>query len=125
MTTTPENKGDRRTADAALLALIQTIHDDIKKLDERVIGLDSRLTKHITDETMEIAQELHKLMKDAFPEGDPTGHRKHHEAVIAKAEARAEFWKKLSFEISKGGLLGFLTWALYALWQYFLQGPHK
>lgn len=125
MTQQQEPLVERRQETAAVLALVQAIHDEIKTIQQNLDKLDSRLTKHMTDETMELAQEISRLMADAFPEGDPKGHRKHHEAVIAKAEARAEFWKKLSFEISKGGLLGFLTWALYALWQYFLQGPHK
>lgn len=116
---------EQRVDSALLLALVQTVHDDVKSFHTSLSALDARLTKHMTDETMELAQEITKLMADAFPEGDPKGHRKLHEAAIEKAMARAEFWKKMTFEICKGGLLGFAVWALLSLWNTFLQGPHK
>jgi len=116
---------ERRAETSALLALVQTIHDDIKNIHTNIDNLDKRLSKHMTDETMELAAEITKLMKEAFPEGDPKGHRKHHEAVIAKAEARAAFWKKMLEEISKYGLLGFLGWLATVAWSAFVQGPTK
>ena len=114
-----------RTETAVLLALVQTVHDDVKSLHTNITALDIRLTKHMTDETMELAHEISKLMAEAFPEDDPKGHRKHHESVIAKAEARAAFWKKLLEEISKYGLIGFVGWLVTLAWSGFVQGPHK
>jgi hypothetical protein len=64
-------------------------------------------------------------MADAFPEADPVGHRKHHEAVIKAAEDRAAFWAKMRFELTRWGLIGFVAWAGTQLWQAALQGPHK
>lgn len=116
---------ERRSETSAHLALVQTVHDDVKTLHTNISALDHRLTKHMTEKTMELAREISKLMSDAFPEGDPTGHRKHHEAVIAKAEARAKFWQKMLYEITKYGLMGFIGWLAVTAWQAFLQGPHK
>lgn len=116
---------ERRAETSVMLALVQTVHDDVKKLQQNHVDLDHKLTQHMTEGTMELAREISKMMVDAFPEGDPKGHRKHHEAVIAKAEARAAFWKKMLEEISKYGLLGFLGWLVTLAWSGFIQGPHK
>lgn len=121
----PGHFPERRAETSALLALVQTVHDDVKNLHTNINDLNNRLTAHMTDETMELAREISKMMADAFPEGDPKGHRKHHEAVIAKAEARAAFWKKMLEEISKYGLLGFFGWLVTLAWSGFVQGPHK
>ena len=113
---------ERRSESSALLALVQLVHDDVKQFDEK-------LTRHMTNETMELAAEISALMQSAFPEGDPLGHRKHHEAVIRAAEAKAIFWTKMRDEILSKGLLGImglmLVWAGRALWVAFLQGPGK
>lgn len=116
---------ERRAETTILLAIVQNIHDDVKSLHTNVSALDQRLTRHMTEETMELAQEIARLMSAAFPEGDPTGHRKHHEAVIAKAESRAKFWQKMLEEITKYGLIGLLGWLAITAWSAFLQGPHK
>lgn len=120
-----EHLPERRTETSVLLALVQNVHEDIKTVHRNVKSLDSRLSKHMTEETMELAQEISKLMAAAFPEGDPSGHRKHHEAVIANAEARAAFWRKMLDEITKWGLFGVLGWLASVAWSAFLQGPHK
>lgn len=125
MTPTPDPLPERRQETSVLLALVQTVHDDVKDLHDKINELDGRLSRHMTDETMELAAEITRLMADAFPEGDPKGHRKHHEAVIAKAEARAAFWRKMVEELTKYGLIGFLVWLATSAWQAFLQGPHK
>lgn len=121
----PGHFPERRSETSALLALLQTVHDDVKAMHQNYVDLDHKLTQHMADETMELATEIAKVMSDAFPEGDPKGHRRHHEAVIAKAEARAAFWKKLLEEISKYGLIGFLGWLVTLAWSGFVQGPHK
>jgi len=60
-----------------------------------------------------------------FPTDDPEGHRVWHESEIQRVKDRAEFWKKMTYELSKYGLIGFLGWTAYALWQAFLHGPGK
>jgi hypothetical protein len=109
---------DRRANDGPVMLLLQSLHDKQDRMEER-------LTTHMANETGELAVEVARLMAQAFPDGDPDGHRRHHEAVIAKAEARAEFWRKMAYEITKYGLLGFIGWLGVTTWQAFLQGPHK
>lgn len=106
---------DRRKNDAVLLFLVQQIHDGQAALNKQFV-------KHTTED---LPATLADLIKSSFPDGDPDGHRRHHEAVIRKAEERAEFWATMRKELGKYGLIGFIGWAGYALWQAFLLGPKK
>lgn len=107
---------ERRTETTALLTLVNLIHDNLR-------SLDAKLTSHIADEPHQTAQEVAKIMQLAFPDGDAAGHREAHEDQIRIYKDRADFWKKMLFEVSKWGLLGVLGWAGYALWKAFLAGP--
>jgi hypothetical protein len=113
-----EQLAERRPPSAELLELVKQVHDN-------QLAMDAKLTKHMTEETVELAEAIASLMKDAFPEGDPGGHRRHHELVIKAAEEKAEFWQKMRIALSQYGLLGFAGWAFWVLWAAFLQGPHK
>lgn len=108
---------DRRTQpdESAFMFMLRQIHDTIEKMD-------NKLTSHIADETEVLAREIARHMHIAFPEGDPEGHRRHHEAVIRKAEKSAEFWETMAKEVSKWGLIGFLGWIGIALYRHFLEG---
>ena len=92
-----------RTERDAIILLLQVVHDKIESMDEK-------LSNHINDEPLTLAEEIAKLMNKSFPQGDPEGHRAYHEDSIKRAEANAEFWSKMRFEISKWGLIGFLGW---------------
>lgn len=120
-----EHLPERRTETSALLVLVQAVHDDVKLVHGDLENFNKRFGEHMATETLELTKVMERLLTSAFPEGDATGHRKHHEAVIAKAEARAAFWRKMAEEITKYGLIGFLGWLAVTAWQAFLQGPHK
>jgi hypothetical protein len=109
---------ERRHGPTELLELVRIIHDN-------QLLIDAKLTRHMDTETEELAEAITRLMADAFPAGDPSGHRRHHELVIKQAEERAAFWRVMRIEIGKWGLIGFLGWAVFALWQALLNGPHK
>jgi hypothetical protein len=110
---------DRHQSSAhEMLELIRIIHNNQAEMDRK-------LTLHMKNETQELAEAITKLMSEAFPQGDPYGHRKHHEMVIQQAEERAAFWRTMRVELGKWGLVGFAGWAVYALWQAFLQGPRQ
>jgi len=87
----------------AIIMLLKVVHDKIETMD-------TKLTQHIHDETLSLAEEIASLMIKSFPEGDPDGHRKYHELSLKRAKASADFWEKMRFEISKWGLIGFTGW---------------
>ena len=101
-----------------MLELVKTIQSDVNSMRET-------LKTHIETEPKEWASVLAELMQKSFPEGDPEGHRRFHEASIKKAEDSAVFWGKMRYEITRYGVFGFLGWASYQLWLAFLHGPHK
>jgi hypothetical protein len=63
------------------------------------------------------------LDKDGKP--DTSGHRSYHEALIEQAKNRTDFWRKMTFELTKYGLIGFAVWAAIQLWAAFVKGPVK
>jgi NTP pyrophosphatase (non-canonical NTP hydrolase) len=114
---------DRRAPSSELLVLIQQIHDNQMLMHADQKEMDRKLTKHMTEETQELAEAIVKLQGIAFPEGDTDGHRRAHEAWINKANKSAEFYDKMKTALAQYGLLAFAGWAAYALWNSFLQGP--
>lgn len=113
----PDTQIDRRAADPALI-MMQQIYAKQKELD-------CKMTEHMALQKQALAEAIAKLMAEAFPEGDPDGHRRHHELVIKAAEERAAFWAQMRAKLTEWGLIGIAGWAAYALWAAFLQGPHK
>lgn len=106
-----------------MVALIHLIHSDVKAVKQNVSDLDTKLDNHMKDETLELAEAIAAIMNKSFPEGDPHGHRRHHEASIKAAEDKAEFWKKMKEEISKYGLIGLIGWMSVVAWAAFVKGP--
>lgn len=104
---------DRRKPSAELLMLVQEVQGNQIEISRKLDAVPG-----------DIAAALAILMKDAFPEGDPDGHRKHHEAVIKAAEEKAEFWKKMRVSVSTWGLLGVLGWLGIMAWNGFIQRLH-
>ncbi len=113
---------ERRTEDLALKDLVKQVHDD-------VLTMRAELSAHVADEPRRLADAVEaavsRSLERAFPAGDADGHKRYHEATIAKLEARAAFWKKMAFEVSKYGLLGLLGWLAVTAWTAFLHGPGK
>ena len=102
---------ERRQNQRILFDLIQQQNTKIDKLTEFVRTSTSAQAQHL------------ESLASGFPDGDPAGHRRYHEAEIKRIEARAEFWSKLRLSVTQWGLLGFLGWALVSLWLEFLKGP--
>ena len=73
------------------------------------------LHDHISTEPKEWAKVLSDLMSKSFPDGDPEGHRRYHEAILKEAEKKAEFWVDMSDKLKKWGLIGFALWAIKVL----------
>lgn len=102
----------------AIYNLLSSIHSDLQEVK-------TILDNHINTEPQEWAAVLDKLSAKAFPGGDPEGHRKYHEDEMKYMEARADFWKKMLFEVTKYGLMGVLGWLAYTVWVAFIHGPQK
>ena len=100
-----------------LLELVKQVHASQKDLEKK-------LTRHMTDETDELAAAIARLMADAFPESDPSGHRLHHELVIKQAEEKAKFWAEMRMAAAKWAGLGLLGFLATAIWTQVLKGPH-
>ncbi len=96
------------TQESAVLLLVQTIQTDVHEMKDT-------LKKHIETEPAEWAAQLRDLMNDAFPAGDPSGHRRFHEAQIKSAEDKAAFWAEMRKSITKWGIFGFTLWAIKTL----------
>ena len=107
---------ERRANDSLMVLLMQEVH---KKIEE----MDKKLTQHMSEETLLLAEEIAKLINKAFPGEDPLGHRIYHETQMQAAADRAAFWKAMRIEIGKWGIIGLLGWMLYAAWIAFLKGP--
>lgn len=94
--------------------------------DLQVKFLEPEIRRIVKEEFVQVAE----LAMAAFPlniEGEPDvqGHRSFHETLIARNQTRIDFWRKMTFELTKWGLLGFLGWMVYQLWMAFLRGPVK
>jgi hypothetical protein len=86
-----------------------------EELERRLAKFEDKMMLHMD---VKFAQ-LHKLITDAFPTGDPHGHRMAHEKMIRDADG----WSKIKGEIlSKfltGGLWLAAGYLAFAVWQAF------
>jgi hypothetical protein len=72
------------------------------------------VTERKVDEVIRRVDDLHK----AFPGGDWEGHRRYHEELIRKMEARSEFYEDLRSELARKGIWAVLGLVGLAMWQY-------
>ena len=114
-----ELTNERRSSDnPALLVLVQTVHEDVK-------AFKKQLDEQRHSEMLALSEAVTDLMIKSFPEGDASGHRLMHEKQMQALENRAEFWKKMLFEVSKYGLIGVIGWMALKLWTAVIAGPGK
>ncbi|WP_417070840.1 hypothetical protein [Niveibacterium terrae] len=95
-------------------------HIFLELLKEQGAKLD-RIADELRAHTQSEAQRM-LAIEQGFPDDDPSGHRAYHEAIIRRAEQRAEFWQKLSVELAKWGLIGFLGWLAVAAYHEAMKG---
>lgn len=86
-----EQDHKRRATDPVLDA----IHDLKQSFDVR----HEENTGHM--ESLEV--KVDKVLA-GFPDGDPASHRKFHEALIAKAQAREKFWNDMRAKLIERGI---------------------
>lgn len=114
---TPVHPEMERRANDSLVVLL------MKQVYEKIEAMDQKLSEHMTNETLVLAEEIAKLMHSAFPQDDPYGHRIYHESQMQAIADKAAFWKSMRIEIAKYGLIGLLGWLIYIAWIAFLKGP--
>ena len=107
---TREESHDRRRFDphynclTEILATVNRIRDEVNALHairDEVAGLQETLERHVEDEKA--------ICKTAFPDGDPDGHRRAHEAAIRLAEERADFWQKMRIKAGEMTVWAFIA----------------
>lgn len=84
-------------------------------LEDRVSKMEDRLTVHMDLKF----DQMHRLIADAFPNGDPHGHRLAHEKQIEDAEGWKAIRRELITQVAKGGVLVAAGWLMLAIWQAF------
>lgn len=69
--------------------------------------------------------ELESLIRDGFPGGDPTTHRRVHEGYIRDADDRAALWKSVKEKIVSGAVYAALVAVAMAVWQWIKSEAQK
>lgn len=86
-----------------------------EEVERRVSKMEEKLLLHMDTR---FAQ-LHKLITDAFPNGDPHGHRMFHEKSIKDADAWARIRGEVLSKFLTSGLWVAAAWLAFAVWQSF------
>ena len=119
----------RRQSDLLTYELIAhkvaRIAQDMDKIAASVSALELTFANHAASTLVEREQIIADLLAKSFPDGDPDGHRRHHEASIKKAEDQAKMWADIRVSTAKWGIFGFLGWVVFTLWTAFVHGPAK
>ena len=110
--------GDRRVEAEAVLLHIQELQLSVKELK-------SQMTYHHEIFRGEVEKSVEKVYVSAFPDGDPTGHRRHHELVIQREEERIAFWHEMRMAAAKWAGLGILGFLAAAVWIAIKTEAHK
>lgn len=89
---------------SAVVRAVDSLRDEISQrhVENTTVNEEQSLK---LDEVIRRVDALHK----GFPNNDPDGHRKAHEVMIARAEARTELYKALRTDLLTKGL-----WAVVA-----------
>lgn len=107
----------------------QEMQLQFKEMKEELETHAYRVEK-LSESTLSVIEKQNGLIKDlkeaftkAFPEGDAESHRRAHEMWIEKDKADREMWIKLKQNTINWVVIAVLSWAGFAMWAAFLQGP--
>lgn len=92
-----------------------------EEVERRVSKMEEKLMLHMDTK---FAQ-MHKLIADAFPDGDPHGHRMFHERQIRDADSWSRIKGEVLSKFLSSGLWVAAAWLAFAVWQSFKQEVHK
>ena len=99
---------------AQVAAAIHALKEDLDQRHLENVGANAIVEAKVV-EAIHGIDELRK----AFPDADVDGHRRYHEAVIKRIEARAKLYNELTSHLLKNGLWLGIGFIAYALWQTF------
>lgn len=131
MARTAEEKIDecRAEVDGALSELhrriesIEATQQMIHKIYERTERTDERVSNLVVSFSSYAAKQEDAI--SGFPDNDPDGHRRAHEAMIALAQRRARFYDMALSEATRWGMLGVLGFLAASVWFYVVERGWK
>lgn len=105
--------------------LLHTRSESERRHEELTKRFDSmsQSTLSLINANNATTQEIHKLFKLAFPEGDAEAHRRAHEAWIAKATKEEEFWLDIKKKAVGAVVTAVVLWVGVVLWGAIVAGP--
>jgi hypothetical protein len=106
---------NRRKCDPELCDVIGTL------IDERLQETEDKLMREIDAKF----GQLHQTIVDAFPGGDPHGHRQFHEKEIRDAARWDGLKAKVVDKLVTGGVMSMLAFIVLAVWEAFKREVHK
>jgi hypothetical protein len=92
-----------------------------EEVERRIAKLEDKLMLHMD---VKFAQ-LHKLISDAFPNGDPHGHRAYHELQIKQADGWDRIKGDVLSKFMTSGLWLAAAYLAFAVWQAFKNDVNK
>lgn len=112
MAEAPWSGEERRNSALSLDRVSLMIEESV---EARVAKLENNLLTHMDAKF----SQLQKTFSDAFPGGDPHGHRMAHERQIREADGWARLKAEVLSKFLSGGLWVAAGWLAYAIWQGF------
>jgi hypothetical protein len=105
-----EGDGSRAIADA-----LDRLRDEIGQRHT-----ENTSTLEVVEDKLNVLFDRVDDLAKGFPDGDWEGHRRYHEAVIKKMEARTKFYDDLRGDLAKKGLWAVILTMAAAIW-FFLK----
>ena len=106
-----ERRTDPLTPDRVALMIEEAVEERLSKMEDKMmVHMDLKFGQ------------LHKLITDAFPDGDPHGHRLYHEKSIKEADAWAKIKGEVLSKFLSSGLWVAAGWLAFSIWQAFKEG---
>lgn len=96
-----------RTEDDGYRAVIDAI--DRLRDDMNNRHVENGSTLEVLEKDLKVVIDRVDDLAKGFPDGDPEGHRRAHEALIKRAEERAALYRALREELVKRGVLAFIV----------------
>jgi hypothetical protein len=92
-----------------------------EEVERRLSKAEDKLLTHLD---VKFGQ-LHKLISDAFPGGDPHGHRMFHEKSIKDADSWSRIKGEVLSKFLTSGLWVAAAWLAFAVWQSFKESVRQ